>query len=78
MAGGFGGAYRGVVTNAADPTGAGRVQVRVPAVLGGTSQWAPVCRPFGAQGAAGRVGADVVVVFEGGDPQFPIVVGSLR
>ncbi len=71
------GVYTGVVVNSADPTRRGRVQVRIPMVGPADSSWAPVCLPPG--GAAGiiPVGSTVVVAFEGGDADRPIVLGRL-
>jgi uncharacterized protein involved in type VI secretion and phage assembly len=77
MAGSYFGAYRAIVGGTADPSGGKRVQVRVPAVLGGATQWAWVCQPYGGTAALPRVGWEVLVVFEEGDPAAPIVIGSL-
>jgi uncharacterized protein involved in type VI secretion and phage assembly len=74
----FFGAQIGIVANSMDPSGKGRVQVRVPAVAGDSGSWAVVCRPFGAVAAGGpQIGASVVVLFEGGDPDYPIVLGRI-
>jgi uncharacterized protein involved in type VI secretion and phage assembly len=77
MAGDLYGAYRAVITNTSDPVQQKRVQVRIPSVLGGATQWARVCRPFGAPTAAPRIGDEVLVVFEHGDPAYPYVIGGL-
>jgi uncharacterized protein involved in type VI secretion and phage assembly len=70
------GLYRGVVTDAQDPTANGRVKVRVPEL--GSDVWAAVCSPFGGS-SAGMVnaGTQVVVGFERGDPSRPIVLGRI-
>jgi uncharacterized protein involved in type VI secretion and phage assembly len=73
------GKYRGTVVGNADPTGRGRLEVRVPAVLDDLTVWAMPCVPY----AGSKVGlyclpeADtgVWVEFEGGDVSFPIWVG---
>jgi uncharacterized protein involved in type VI secretion and phage assembly len=78
MAGKVLGAQIGVVVNAFDPQGKGRAQVRVASVSGDVSSWAPVCRPFGGgTPAAPQIGASVVVVFENGDPDYPIILGRI-
>lgn len=76
----FYGKYRGKVENNLDPMQLGRVQVSVPAVLGGGSlSWAMPCAPYGGSGvgffAVPPVGANVWVEFEGGDPDYPIWSG---
>lgn len=73
------GKYRGIVEDNADPTGRGRLQVKVPAVLGALALWAMPCVPY----AGNKVGlyclpekqSGVWVEFEAGDPSFPIWVG---
>jgi hypothetical protein len=76
----FYGKYRGQVANNIDPMQLGRVQVKVPAVLGdGQLSWALPCSPYGGSGvgffAVPPVGANVWVEFEGGDPDSPILAG---
>jgi uncharacterized protein involved in type VI secretion and phage assembly len=76
----FFGKYRGVVTNNLDPMQLGRIQVSVPAVLGGgRSSWAMPCVPYAGPNvgffAIPPVDANVWVEFEGGDPDYPIWAG---
>jgi hypothetical protein len=76
----FFGKYRGTVENNLDPMQQGRVQVKVPAVLGdGRLSWAMPCSPFAGPSvgffAIPPTGANVWVEFEGGDPDYPIWAG---
>lgn len=76
----FFGKYRGTVENNIDPQMQGRLQVRVPAVLGdGSLSWAMPCVPFAGSGVGfftiPPTGANVWVEFEGGDPDYPIWSG---
>jgi len=77
----FYGKYRGTVANNVDPQQQGRIQVRVPAVLGdGQLSWAMPCAPFAGPQVGLFVvppmGANVWVEFEGGDPNSPIWCGG--
>lgn len=74
------GKYRGVVTDADDRLGQGRVQVRVPDTTGEhASTWALPCVPIGGPGygfyAVPRVGDHVWIEYEYGDLRHPIWVG---
>jgi len=73
------GKYRGVVVNNNDPLTQGRVEVRVPAVLGETTLWALPCTPYAGPQigffALPPVDANVWVEFEGGDLNHPIWAG---
>jgi uncharacterized protein involved in type VI secretion and phage assembly len=76
------GKYTAFVNDNSDPENRGRLRLQVPSVLGSViSGWALPCTPFG--GVAGQgiffvpdVGAGVWVEFEGGDPDYPIWVGT--
>jgi uncharacterized protein involved in type VI secretion and phage assembly len=77
------GKYTAFVKDNADPENRGRLRLTVPAVLGSTvvSGWALPCAPFGGQAGQGLFfipdsGAGVWVEFEGGDPDYPIWVGT--
>jgi uncharacterized protein involved in type VI secretion and phage assembly len=77
------GKYTGFVSDNSDPEKRGRLRVKVPAVLGPDviSGWALPCAPFGGQASQGfffvpDVDAGVWVEFEGGDPDYPIWVGT--
>lgn len=77
----FYGKYRGTVSNNLDPLMQGRVQVKVPSVLGDQdSGWAMPCSPYGGSGvgifAVPPVGANVWVEFEEGKPDHPILGGT--
>ena len=76
----FFGKYRGTVAKNLDPKQLGRIQVRVPSVLGdGSNSWAMPCVPYAGPGvgffAVPPVGANIWVEFEGGDPDHPIWSG---
>lgn len=75
----FFGKYRGVVQDNQDPAGRGRLQVRVPAVMGGEAVWALPCVPYAGQNMGlytmPEPGTGVWVEFEAGDPSYPIWAG---
>jgi uncharacterized protein involved in type VI secretion and phage assembly len=76
----FYGKYRGKVTNIKDPLMIGRIQAKVPDVMGDQdSGWAMPCAPFGGSGmgffALPAVDAGVWIEFEHGDPDYPIWSG---
>ena len=70
------GIYQAIVVSAADPMMQGRVQVKVPSVVGGSNAWARPCRPPGSA-VTPRIGTSVWVMFEGGDASRPVWMGSL-
>ena len=79
----FYGKYHGVVTKTDDPLKIGRIQVRVPSVLGEDVEtgWALPCLPAGGVKGAGMVflpavGATVWVEFAAGDVSQPIWSGT--
>ncbi|OYY91548.1 MAG: hypothetical protein B7Y45_03045 [Sphingomonas sp. 28-66-16] len=75
-AGRYYGKYRGTVTDNADETKVGAIRVQVPAIFGATlAVWAQPCFPYG-HFFVPPVGAFVWVEFEGGDPQYPIWIGT--
>jgi uncharacterized protein involved in type VI secretion and phage assembly len=75
----FYGKYRGTVSDNSDPTNRGRLQVKVPAVMGDTAVWAMPCVPYAGDGvgffALPEPGTGVWVEFEAGHPRHPIWVG---
>lgn len=72
----FYGIYRGVVAATDDPLSRGRIKLQVPQILATvTTEWAwPVVAP-GTTLASPTVGQGVWVMFEGGDPHYPVWVG---
>ena len=79
MEGCFFGKYRGTVTDNNDPTGRGRLEVLVPAVMGEQPVWALPCAPYAGNNMGiymvPEPGTGVWVEFEAGDPSYPIWVG---
>jgi Type VI secretion system/phage-baseplate injector OB domain len=79
MEGSFFGKYRGIVRDNNDPTGRGRLEVLVPAVMGDEPVWALPCAPYAGNNmglyAIPEKGTGVWVEFEAGDPSYPIWVG---
>lgn len=69
------GVYRGVVLDSNDPSGSGRVKVNVD----GRQAWAPVALPA-APGPSAKIqiGATVIVAFERGAPDHPVVLGRVK
>jgi hypothetical protein len=83
------GKYQGFVVENLDPQKRGRIRALVPEVLGDVvSGWAEPCFPYGGGGDFGAFSVPPVtrdgdafttgvwVEFRGGDPQFPIWVGT--
>jgi Type VI secretion system/phage-baseplate injector OB domain len=77
MAGKMVGVHMGTIVNNIDPLSKGRAMVTIPAIAGATPTWAPVCRPFGAAASAPTIGGKAVVAFENGDPDKPVILGSI-
>ena len=79
MEGRFFGKYRGVVTDNNDPSGRGRLEVRVPAVMGDEPVWALPCAPYAGDNMGlytiPEAGTGVWVEFEAGNPSYPVWVG---
>jgi uncharacterized protein involved in type VI secretion and phage assembly len=76
----FFGKYRGVVVSNDDPQDLGRLQVRIPAVLGDVQAvWALPCVPYAGAGvgfyALPEPGTNLWVEFEAGDPSSAIWAG---
>ena len=76
----FYGKYRGVVTDNQDPSGLGRVRVKVQDVLGDReSGWAMPSVPYAGKGVGLFLippkNASVWIEFEHGDPDYPIWTG---
>ena len=73
----FYGIYRGVVYSSDDPLNLHRLQLKVPQILADQhTEWAwPVEKP-GVTTNTPKVGQGVWVMFEGGDPSYPIWAGT--
>jgi hypothetical protein len=73
----FYGVYRGTVFDTKDPQNLGRIQVRIPQILADqATQWAWPVEKYGADTKVPAIGQGVWVVFEGGDPSYPIWMGT--
>lgn len=73
----FFGIYRGIVKDVSDPLTRNRVRVQVPQVLGdAVTGWAwPIEKP-GAERFTPPVNEGIWIMFEGGDPSFPVWIGT--
>jgi hypothetical protein len=71
------GIYRGSVYSNKDPLNQRRLRILVPAILGTSpTQWAWPVDPSGAVLVPPSVKQGVWVMFENGDPSFPLWVGT--
>ena len=75
----FGGLYRATVIDSIDPAAGGRLQVAVPEVTE-AKVWAERCSPLApwrceSEPPSPAPGTPVWIMFEQGDPSFPVVVG---
>jgi hypothetical protein len=69
----FYGIYRGIVTHNLDPLKKNRIRMNIPQVLGDqVTNWAWGFNEFSAP----KIGQGVWVMFEGGDPAYPVWMGS--
>jgi len=69
----FYGIYRGTVADVNDPSNKNRIRLQVPQILGSaTTGWAwPIIGSY-----APKPGDGCWVMFEGGDPNFPLWLGA--
>ena len=75
----FYGVYRGIVTDNNDPLNQGRVKLKVPQVLfDQVTHWAWGCVQPGVIISIPTVGTGVFVMFESGDPSYPIWMGAFN
>lgn len=73
----FFGVYRGVVVDNKDPLTKSRLRLQVPQVLGDeVTGWAWAVHQPGVVRLVPTAGEGVFVMFEGGDPSFPIWLGT--
>ena len=73
----YNGTYRGVVIDNRDPQKLRRIKVQVPQVTGTqTTEWIWPSEPANVSTDAPPVGQAVWVSYQGGDPEFPLWVGT--
>lgn len=73
----FYGVYRGIVVDNQDPKGVSRLRLQIPQVLyDQVSDWSWASFQPGASLSTPPIGAGVFVMFEGGDPSYPLWLGS--
>lgn len=77
----FYGIYRGVCVDNNDPICKGRVTLQVPQILGSAVTdwaWPVVSTSFFTPITVPELGQGIWVMFEGGDPNFPLWVGTFN
>lgn len=75
----FPGLYRGIVVSSCDPLNQGRLKLRIPQVLfDAVTDWSPGKFAPGYGTLDLPEGTNVWVMFEGGDPSFPVWVGTVE
>lgn len=73
----YDGVYRGKVVSTADPLKKRRLKVLIPAIMGNEpTSWAWPLENASLKLAVPNVGQGVWVMFENGDPSYPIWVGT--
>jgi len=73
----FYGVYRGTVANTQDPQGLGRLKLKVPQILANQeTEWAWPVEKYGTSTVIPNVGQGVWAMFEGGDPSYPMWIGT--
>jgi hypothetical protein len=68
------GIYAATVLAGNDPTNMGRLHVFVPGVIS-AGTWAAACQPYRAPPPTPPVNTTVWVMFQGGDPNYPVWMG---
>ena len=72
----FFGVYRAVVFDNKDPQNLGRLRLKIPQVLSdAVSGWCWPTNPAGVIASTPEIGQGTWVLFEGGDPSFPMWMG---
>lgn len=66
------GVYPGICMSTQDPAGKSRIQIKLPAVAGDKLAWA---KSVPGPRSQPSVGDTVWIVFEEGDPQYPLWLG---
>ena len=72
------GLYRSTVVTAQDPIGQQRLEIELPAVLGGVREWAVPCQVGGGPGSLiVEEGLQVWIAFKEGDVERPVWLGRV-
>ena len=72
----FYGVYRAVVFDNKDPNALGRLRLTVPQIFSDVpTGWSWPTSPAGVRTISPEIGQGIWVMFEGGDPSFPMWIG---
>jgi hypothetical protein len=72
----FYGVYRAVVFDNKDPNTLGRLRLKIPQVFADVpTGWSWPTNPSGVRTSSPEIGQGIWVMFEGGDPSFPMWMG---